>query len=199
MKKSKPDTTKRLCFLRGKRVRLRPILKEDLPLLMRWINDPDITKFLLAFWPTMEESEEGWITHLSTTKTDVVLIIETEDGTAIGVIGLHKISWHDRTAETGSFIGEKEYWRNGYGSEAKMLMLHYAFHTLNLRKINSSVIAFNKRSYGCLVKCGYRREGQQRKQHFRLGKYWDEIFLAAYQRSWEPLWQKWCEEKGLTF
>lgn len=196
-KKTNTNTEKPLCFRQGKRVVLRPLLKADLSYLIRWINDPRVTKFLRAYWPAMEAKEESWIDDLAKSKTDLVLVITIEDGTPIGVIGLHQISWHDRTAVTGSFIGEPEYWSKGYGSEAKMLLLHYAFHTLNLRKICSSVIAFNKRSYGCLVKCGYRREGRQRAQHFCLGRYWDEIFLAVYQKTWKPLWQKWCQENHL--
>lgn len=177
-------------FSRGKKVILRPLLRADLPKLIRWINDPDIRQYVLAFWPAMEKNEEEWLDRLAGSKSDAVFIIAQLDGTAIGVIGLHKICWHDRTATTGSFIGEKQYWSKGYGSEAKMLLLHYAFHTLNLRKICSSVIAYNKRSYGCLRKCGYVDEGRKKQQHFKRGRYWDEIFLAVFRKDWEPLWRK---------
>ena len=40
-------------------------------------------------------------------------------------------------------IGESEYWGRGLGTEAKMLLLDYAFNTLNLRRICSQVLAFN--------------------------------------------------------
>ncbi len=62
-------------------------------------------------------------------------------------MGIHRINWKDRTATTGAVIGEKAYWDKGYGSEAKMLVLDYAFNMLNLRKICSQVLAFNKRSH----------------------------------------------------
>jgi RimJ/RimL family protein N-acetyltransferase len=92
-------------------------------------------------------------------------------------------------------IGEKEYWGKGYGTEAKMLLLHYAFDTLNLRKICSSVISFNERSHKYSLKCGYKEEGRRKAQLFRDGKYWDEIQLAVFRKDWLLLWKKFQAEQ----
>jgi len=191
------DSNSSLVYLRSNRVVLRPVLHSDVPLCLRWINDREVTQYLMRDLPMMEASEEKWFENLSArSDTDVVFIIVVDE-TPIGVMGIHAINWRDRTATTGSFIGEKEYWGKGYGTEAKMLVLHLAFHTLNLRKLSSSVIAYNKRSYAYSKKCGYTEEGVRKAQFFKHGTYWDEHLLAVFREDWEPLWRAFAEEHGI--
>ena len=68
--------------------------------------------------------------------------------------------------------------------------LNYAFNTLNLRKICSSVLAFNKRSLKYNLHCGYKIEGRKRKQIFKNGKYWDEIILGLFKKDWLTIWKR---------
>jgi len=187
----KTEEKKRVVFLRGKKVILRPLCKEtDLEKCVSWLNDPEVSKFLKVFGPITKQAEMEWFDSLSKKENDVILAIETTDGEYIGNIGLHRINWTDRTATTGAFIGIKEYWGKGYGTDAKMILLSYAFNTLNLRKITSSVIAFNKRSLHYSLHCGYKIEGRKRKQMFCNGKYWDEIILGLFKEEWLPIWKK---------
>lgn len=186
-----PHQANHITFLCGARVALRPVLRQDIPHFMRWMNDREMTQYLIAYLPVMEGDEEEWLEGLRKKKsTDVVLAITLTSGAIIGVMGLHRIDWKDRTAWTGAFIGERKYWGKGYGTEAKMLLLDYAFNTLNLRKICASYIAFNVRSGAYQKKCGYREEGKMKLQHFRNGRYWDEIFMSVFVEDWLPLWEK---------
>lgn len=105
-------------------------------------------------------------------------------------MGLHQINWKDRIATTGALIGEKEYWSKGYGTDAKMILLDHAFNTLNLHKICSAVIAYNKRSLDYSLHCGYKIEGTRREHFFRKGKYWDFIELGLLKKEWLPIWRK---------
>jgi RimJ/RimL family protein N-acetyltransferase len=177
----------RVVFLQGKKTILRPLNKQtDLPSLTRWINDPEIRSFVLVYQPQMLESEEQWVDAIANNKrpNDIILAIETLDGRFIGTIGIHGISWKDRTATTGAIIGEKEFWGKGYGSDAKMALLDYAFNTLNLHKICSAVIAYNERSLNYSLHCGYKIEGRKRQQIFKNGAYHDEILLGIFKEEW---------------
>ena len=40
---------------------------------------------------------------------------------------LFDIDWRNRSAEIGIFIGEKNFWNQGYGTEAMRLMVKYGF------------------------------------------------------------------------
>lgn len=181
---------KRTIFLSGKIVNLRPAQKSDVPLFTRWINDPEVRQFLASIFPQTEKQEESWYENMGKDDHNIVLVIETKDGTPIGLMGIHKIHWINRTATTGALIGEPEYWGSGYGTDAKMILLDYAFNTLGLRKIESDVIAFNKRSLRYSLHCGYKIEGKVRKHIFRNGKFWDKIMLGVFHDEWLPIWKK---------
>ncbi len=177
-------------FLKGKRVSLRPVLKEDVPQFLRWMNDPDVLQYLGMSLPTMEVEEDQWFEGLAKKKqNNLIFAVVTVEGKLIGTMGLHNIIWADRTATTGAVIGDKAYWNKGYGTEAKMLLLNFAFNTLNLRKICSSVFAFNKRSYAYQKKCGYVEEGRRLRQRYRKGRYQDELLMAVFKKYWLPLWR----------
>ena len=184
------NQAKPIVFLKGARVTLRPILREDIPLIIRWINDPDVWQFLETSMPMMEADENEWFEKLHKIKNTDIVVMIIVDNKPIGIMGIHRINWKDRTASTGALIGEKESWGKGYGTEAKMLLLHYAFNTLNLRKICSSVYAFNKRSHAYLLKSGYVEEGRQRKQIYKKGHYQDVIIMAVFKKDWLPFWRK---------
>jgi|SRR3989344_308996 len=184
------DEKPRIIFLRGRKVILRPMRKStDLEKCLVWFNDPEVTHYLLRSWPIMEQEEELWFDGLKKKDNDIVLAIETLDGVFIGTMGLCGISWKDGTATTGAAIGEKSYWGKGYGTDAKMALLDYAFNVLNLRKICSTVTAYNKRSIQYNRHCGYKVEGVRRRHIFKNGRYHDEVLLAVFKKDWLPIWK----------
>lgn len=191
------EISKPIVFLKGVTVTLRPVLEEDVPLMLRWMNDQNVTQYLRAYLPMTEAGEKEWFANYHKRQPNDIILMLVVDGKPIGVMGLHRISFKDGTATTGAYIGESEYWGNGHGSEAKMLLLNYAFNELNLRKITSNVIAFNERSYKYSIKCGYKEEARLKDQIFTQGKYWDEIILAVFKEDWLPLWKKFVEQHDL--
>ncbi|HEU5114552.1 MAG TPA: GNAT family protein [Candidatus Paceibacterota bacterium] len=189
-------THDRIAFLTGHTALLCLPIESDLPLFTRWINDPEINRFLKHRMPILHAGEKKWFDSLADRKNDVVLTLCTTAGRPIGVMGMHRIDWINGTATTGAFIGEKSLWGKGYGSDAKMVLLNYAFNTLNLRKICSRVYDFNGRSLAYSKKCGYREEGRLRKHVFRDGNYYDVIELAVFKEDWLPFWKKYQRPVG---
>lgn len=186
----------KIVFLRGKKTILRPISESDIPFFIKWINDPEVAKFIARHWPLMELTEKKWLEKKAESDDSIVLVIETLEGKPIGIMGIDKIDWVNRTAITGALIGEKAYWGKGFGTDAKMQLLNYAFNTLGLRKICSEVISFNGRSVAYSKKCGYIEEGRKRQQIFREGKCWDMVLLGVFKEEWLPKWQAY--NKNLT-
>lgn len=181
--------------LRGKKTVLRPIEEADLPLLVRWLNDQEIVQYLMRYLPVSMEEEKEWFKQLSADKsTDIVFAIVplagTYAGQLIGTMGIHRISWRDGIAFTGATIGVSEYQGKGYGADAKMNLLNYAFNTLNLRKICSMVLAFNERSLRYSARCGYKIEGRRVNQVYRNGAYHDEVLLGVFKEDWLPIWER---------
>lgn len=177
------DNGNKIVFLRGFKVTMRPIEMSDAEKLQMWINDPELRTFLGQYMPMGLADEKKWIESMSQNKNHIVLMIEV-DGEAIGTMGLHNINWKDRTAVTGSLIGNKNCHGKGYGTDAKMTLLKYAFDELGLRKIKSEVQATNERSRRCLERCGYKLEGTLRSETFRKGRYVATNVFGVFRSEW---------------
>ena len=183
-------------FRKGVRVSLRPIERGDIPMMHRWFNDPEVTQFLARTFPLYETEEEEWVENLSKSKTSFPLgIVTIQDPKLIGTVGLHEINWQQRTATTATIIGEKDYWGRGYGTEAKMLLLDFAFNALDLFAVLSRVIASNGRSLAYARKCGYEEVGRL-PQWFRCqdGQRRDQVLLMVTQEKWRPLWIEYLQK-----
>jgi len=176
-------------FLKGRKVILRPLEDADLPSLQRWINDEQIRLNLMAFRPMSLGGEREWYEKIQKNENHVQLAICTLEHQLIGSTGIFGINWQHRFAQTGTIIGEVEFRNKGYGTDAKMQLLNYAFNTLNLHKMCSGAFEFNEQSLHYSLKCGYQIEGRARKQYFKDGQYCDLIQLGILREEWLPLWE----------
>jgi len=179
-------------MLRGSKVILRPVQRSDLPNLLRWFNDPEVTQYLGIYLPMTEMAEEKWIESIGTTRllTDVLFVIEVveENGTKpIGDTGLLNISPKDHNAAFGIAIGEKDYWSKGYGTEAARLLVNYGFEQLNLHRVTSSAIAFNERSIRMHGSLGFKEEGRQRDSVYRNGRFHDLVMFGILKEEWRRI------------
>lgn len=182
---------KQVIFRKGNKVILRPIIEEDVPKFFVWMNDPSITMFNYHSLPLSLEQEKEWFKkQLQQLDKINLAIVDTQKNNLIGSIGIHGIDQRSGFGTTGTIIGDKEYWGLGYGTEAKMLFLHFIFYELNLRKIYSEVMGFNERSIQYSLKCGYVKEAVLPAHYYKNGQYWDKVILAVYREPWEKLWKE---------
>ncbi len=186
-----------IIFRKGNNVILRPVEEADIPLFQKWMNDPEITQYIRAIMPVSLAEERSWFDRVSKSASDKVTLalVDIATNQLIGTIGINNIDFRAGTATTGTVIGDKKYWGKGYGTEAKMLLLEFAFNELNLRKVYSDVFAYNKRSLAYANKCGYVEEARIPKHFYRKGRYWDKVILAVYRKPWEELWKKYSKLK----
>jgi diamine N-acetyltransferase len=172
----------------GKKVRLRPIERGDLPRFVEWFGDPEVRRHLAIYLPFSLAQEERWFENLQgrlERQEDVLLAIETADGVHIGNLGLHAINWKDRSAELGIAIGEKAYWNQGYGTDAIRTLLGLAFRELNLHRVFLRVDADNARAIRCYEKAGFQREGTSREAVFSEGSYRDQYVMSILESEFE--------------
>jgi RimJ/RimL family protein N-acetyltransferase len=163
----------------GKLVRLRAYEPSDIAAVMKWVNDPEVTQYLEAFAaPVSRLSEERWLEAAARgdDPNRRIFAIETLDREYLGGIDLRAITWPDRKAELGIAIGSKNHWGKGYGTDATLVMLHFAFAVLNLNRIR--VNQDNPRAIGCYSKCGFKREGLLRQDRLTAGEYRDVVIMG---------------------
>jgi RimJ/RimL family protein N-acetyltransferase len=174
-------------ILQGERVRLRPVEEEDLPLCMRWLNDPEVRYWLsLSEAPELTmDDEHAWYERTRGSEGDLVWAIETEEGQPLGTVGLHGIDQTHGKATLGIFLGEKERWSGGYGTEAIRQALRYAFGEMGLRRVDLQVDEDNARGIRCYEKCGFQREGLLRAFRLRLGEPIACVAMAVLREEFE--------------
>jgi RimJ/RimL family protein N-acetyltransferase len=180
---------KPVIFLEGERIYLRPVEMSDLDVLQLYANDPEVRHYLANVFPVTKQTEEEWIKRVSVKKPEDVLLVVVikKKHKLLGCMGLHKIDYVSGLASTGSMLGAKEEWNKGYAQEAKMLLLEYAFMTLNLRKVCSAAFIQNKGSVKHNLNCGYQIEATLKDHYYRDGKYHDFVLLSVFKRDWLKL------------
>jgi RimJ/RimL family protein N-acetyltransferase len=173
-------------LLRGDKVRLRAIERADLPSSVAWLNDPEVTQWLVTHRPLSLAEEERWYEDQVVRAAGgraINFAIEYE-GRYIGNCGIKEIDHRRRCAEVGIFIGAKELWNQGLGADALRLLLAYGFAELNLHRMQLDVAAPNARAIRCYEKCGLREEGRLRDDWFAHGQYCDRVVMGILEDEW---------------
>jgi UDP-4-amino-4,6-dideoxy-N-acetyl-beta-L-altrosamine N-acetyltransferase len=164
----------------GKRVQLRAIEYDDLPLLVKWRNDPDIYQYFYEQEPLSLAMQRAWFEKLLQRSDERLWLIEArETGEAIGTVGLVHIDWRNRKAEWGRFlIYPDEYRHGGYGSEVESLILRYFFDHMNMNRLQCEVFADNENVVALHTKFGFRQEGLFQEYVYKNGQYCSVAYLA---------------------
>jgi RimJ/RimL family protein N-acetyltransferase len=76
------------------------------------------------------------------------------------------------------------YRERGYGTEAKHLLLEYAFDRLQLHLVTGTTTASNERSQRALLRQGYRPAGKLHWTHTRTGHYRDTMLFDLTRGDW---------------
>lgn len=100
----------------------------------------------------------------------------------IGSIGLI-IDKRFNRGELGYWIG-KEYWNQGYCTEAARAVLEYGFRQLDLHKITSSHFVRNPSSGKVMRKIGMKKEGVRKEHVIKWDKYEDIVIYAILKKEW---------------
>ena len=161
----------------GERIYLSPRNNEEIEKFTEWLNDFEITDYLgrSAILTTLEGEKEYLMRNNNPESSFVMVTLDNNE--MIGTIALEKIDNINRSATLGIFIGNKEYWNNGYGTEAIKLILDYGFNYKNLHSVKLQLMSFNERALKCYKKCGFKEVGRIRQCKYINGNYYDSILM----------------------
>jgi RimJ/RimL family protein N-acetyltransferase len=169
----------------GEKVRLVPLDKaKHLDNAVAWINDPEVTLWTLSGdWPMTRLAEEDYFDKaMRETEKDLSFAVETLAGEHIGLSGLHRIDWKNGVAVTGTILGRRDLWGQGYGSDAARVRIRHAFEILGLRMLLSEVMEENTASLRMLQKAGYKEVGRIPPRLWKRGAF-REVVLLALERA----------------
>ncbi|WP_130805560.1 GNAT family N-acetyltransferase [Senegalia massiliensis] len=172
---------------KGEKVVLTEYRKEDIKKAKEYVNDAEIKGLLSPGipYPYTLEDEEKWYQNQSANNDKYNFAIRTlEDNKYIGGCGINSVNWKNSNVIIGIFIGDKDYWSKGYGTDALKVLIKFIFNEMNINKIKLNVYSFNKRAIRCYEKCGFKVEGVLKQEIYRHGKYQDDILMALLKEDW---------------
>lgn len=163
------------------RVYLRAFEIADHIKIHQWRQDKEIARnFGGVPLFSSSENEKKWIEEKIFDKNNVsCAICLKENDEFIGCVFLTTIDYHNRSARGGLFIGEKKHLSKGYGTEARLLMLKYAFFARGLERVWAIVLEDNLAAIKMHEKTGYKKEGILRKARFKEGRFINAIPMAV--------------------
>jgi RimJ/RimL family protein N-acetyltransferase len=163
--------------IKTKRLILNPFHEDDVQDVVNLAGDKNVYKTTLNLpHPYKTIDAQRWIASHSSSFIEnkaITFAIRLNNNCLIGAISLAMDSKHSR-GELGYWIGTK-YWNNGYCTEAVKAVIAHAFTTMNMNKVYARHLSKNVASGIVMEKCGMIKEGCQREQYLKSGKYVDII------------------------
>ena len=175
-------------MIKSKLLSLRPIELNDDVVLQQLINNPLISENVVGWtFPVSLFSQKNWIQSNTNNLSYRLVVVDNETNEAIGITGLWDIDWHNQAAMSAiKLLPEKT--KKGFGTEAIMLSMAWAFYNVGLRRLHGAILDFNGPSMGAYVKkCGWKVEGRQREAIFRKGEWHDLYNVAILKREFDAL------------
>lgn len=173
-------------MLRGKRIVLRTLNKTDASFMLDLLNDQSISKLegkneLLV----NEIQQHNWLESNLLSKDRLSLIIcDAKSKEDVGYISFKYTNKISNCGHVGIKISNK-FQGKGYGTDALKTFMSYLFFSINLHRLQSHIIDFNKGSLKLFVeKCGWKKEGVARKSVYIDGTYNDNIMIGILKEDY---------------
>jgi len=150
-----------------KRLILRKILPEDAEMVFKWMSDSEVCKF--ERWKPHDSVgyTRGYITQVFDGYKSNTLYqwgIQLDD-TLIGSVSVVNVDDYDQKAVLGYCLA-REYWSNGYMTEAVKAVIDYMLFDIGLNRIEASHSINNVGSGRVLEKVGMKLEGQAKDYYY---------------------------------
>ena len=171
-------------MLEGTTVNLRVMEKDDYPLFIEWINNPE---YHGEFFSPVQRSRTELEKMLSEPGPFEFkdFLIEKKDGTRVGWISFFYASHPmGKTLEIGYSIIPSDRGK-GYCSEAAQIIVDYLFLSQEAPCIQATTHIRNKPSQRVLEKVGFKREGIMRKRWFIRGEWTDMVLFSILREEWK--------------
>ena len=169
---------------------MRPFTKKDFAAVHSYAADAEVVRYM-SFGPNAEKDTRDFLTRTiaanrETPRSQYDFALEKrEGGQLIGAVGLY--IRRPGEAEAG-WVLHRDFWKNGYMSEAAKTLVDFAFSALKLHRVYSRCFADNYGSWRVMENCGMQREAhfkQCRKLRSEPNGPWrDEYVYAILEEEW---------------
>jgi RimJ/RimL family protein N-acetyltransferase len=166
----------------GEKTRLREKRLTDVRNDYRWQSDDELSKLDAA--PTLNMSFTLYLLDYTSVIHDngtdrFPLAVDTMDGKHIGNCTLYDINEKHKEGQVGIMIGDKDYWSQGYGTDAMSTMVGFLFLNSNLDRLYLKTLDWNLRAQKCFSKCGFKPCGWLQRDGYNF------MLMEIFRDEWE--------------
>lgn len=155
-----------MALLENETVRLRALEPEDLELLYRWENNPELWKLGSTLSPYSRYILKEYIREshrdIYETKQLRFMIELRQTREAIGTIDLYDFEPHHRRAGIGIML-DPLYQGKGFAAQAMSVLMDYAFCFLKLHQLYVHIPIDNEPSKALFERCGFVVSGTMKE------------------------------------
>lgn len=167
--------------LRTERLIVRSPTLDDVENLHARRNDPEVSALQDWEYPYPLEKAQTLVASVieagEPTNDEWWLgIVARHDGLVVGDLALH-LTWEGKTAEVGYSL-DREYWSNGYASEALAALVDYLFDSLDVTRAFGMLDPANPASARVLERTGFLYEGRTKSSFWKVGEVSDDLIYG---------------------
>jgi len=166
-------------------ISLSPLTPENLTPFYKWIKDEEAIIYSLSIFQGMKTDQQikDWYVQAISDKRNSNYGIFV-DGVFVGYAGICGISKINKSGEYFIFIGNKDYWGKGIGTQVSQMMVKMGFQELGLNRIMLTVSVPNVAGVKAYERAGFVLEGKFREAALRNGKYHDKLVMSILKSEW---------------
>lgn len=158
--------------------------------ISQWARDSEYSRLLSGRFVCMQSSKHAKEQIIQEQEQTTLRFIEFEiralqKDSLLGSLGIELDDWMHGDAFVSIGLGERDYWNQGYGTDAMQVLLRYAFCELNLHRVSLNAFEYNQRALRVYEKIGFAYEGCAKQQVQRDGRRWDMIFMGILGEEWQ--------------
>ncbi|UTR06949.1 GNAT family N-acetyltransferase [Alkalihalobacillus sp. LMS6] len=102
----------------------------------------------------------------------------------VGMASFNQLNWSNRTASIGYWISEQAQGK-GIMTDVSRTLTQYAFHHLNMNKVEIRAATENKKSQSIPIKLGFTKEGGVRQAEWLYDHYVDHVIYGMLASEWK--------------
>ena len=164
------------------RIDIAGFAEQDLPTLVKWRNDDEVSKYLRPGYRTLQEVQ-AWYRGYFASDGNRLFAIRADD-VLVGYCTIEAIERANNKCEVGIVIGEKEYRRRGIGTAVVRELLRRAFAELSMHRVEAIIQGDNVASIRCFSRLGFHLDGRLRDAKCRHGHYVDLLVYSMLRAEW---------------
>ena len=171
-------------MIKGRIIYLTELDRDNAEIVRAWLNDPEIHRYLrVGHVPITREQELRYYdAHAASSTAYTFEIHLAENGQYVGNVGVENVDPIHRTCELGLVIGQRENWGRGYGEDAIVTCLGFAFDTLGLHRVELKCHEDNLRAAMLYRRVGFVEIGRERESAYGAARFSDHLLFDMLDR-----------------